>query len=102
MVQDPEMEQFHPEAEIIPRALDLTKWGYIGVQWKERPLLVHSPANPAAKGTRFILEGIQALCDEELVFEFKLQRGLPHAEAERVYSEADIIIDQFWSAPKAC
>jgi hypothetical protein len=48
MVQGPEMAQFHPEAEIIPRALDLTKWGYIGVQRKERPLLVHAPANPAA------------------------------------------------------
>ena len=53
MVQDPEMAQFHLEAEIIPRALDLTKWGYIGVERKDRPLLVQAPTNPAAKGTRF-------------------------------------------------
>ena len=94
MVQDPEMAQFHPEAEIIPRALDLAKWGYIGVERKDRPLLVHAPTNPAAKGTRFILAAIEALRDEGLAFDFKLLRGLPHAEAQCIYAEADIIIDQ--------
>lgn len=94
MVQDPEMAQFRPDAEIIPRALDLTRWTYAGVQRKERPLLVHAPTNPAAKGTRFILAAIEALRDEGLAFDFKLLRGLPHADAQRIYADADIIIDQ--------
>ena len=29
-----------------------------------------------------------------LAFDFKLLRALPHAEAQRVYAQADIIIDQ--------
>ncbi len=94
MVQDPEMAQFRPDAEIIPRALDLKRWDYVGIERKDRPLLVHAPTNPAAKGTRFILAALEALRDEGLKFDFKLLRGLPHAEAQRIYAEADIIIDQ--------
>lgn len=94
MVQDPEMAQFCPEAEIIPRALDLKEWRYVGVERKDRPLLVHAPTNPAAKGTRFILAAVEALRDEGLAFDFKLLRGLPHNEARKVYEQADVIIDQ--------
>lgn len=94
MVQDPEMAQFCPEAEIIPRALDLKDWRYVGVERNDRPLLVHAPTNPAAKGTRFILAAVQALRDEGLAFDFKLLRGIPHSEARKVYEQADVIIDQ--------
>jgi len=93
-VQDPELGQFFPEADIIPRALDLSRWEYVGVERSERPLVVHAPTNPAAKGTRFVLAAVEQLRDEGLQFDFKLVRGVANAEARRIYSSADIIVDQ--------
>lgn len=94
IVQDPEMGQFFPEAEIIPRALDLSQWAYQGVERKERPLVVHAPTNGDAKGTKFVLAAVQELKARGLAFDFKLIQKMPHAEAKMVYQSADIIVDQ--------
>lgn len=94
VVQDPEMAQFFPEAEVIPRALDVESWAYVGVERKERPLVVHAPTNGLAKGTRYVLAAVEALKAEGLAFDFKLVRGMAHAEARRLYAEADVIVDQ--------
>ncbi len=94
VVQDPEMGQFFPEAETIPRALDLDSWAYVGVERKDRPLVVHAPTNSATKGTRYVLAAVAALKDEGLPFDFRLVQGMAHAEARRLYAEADVIVDQ--------
>ncbi len=97
-VQDPELHQFFPEATIIPRALDLEAWSYVGVDpRKARPLVVHAPTNAAAKGTRFVLAAVEALRDEGLAFDFRMLQGMPHAEARQVYRSADIVVDQLLS-----
>lgn len=96
-VQDPEMAQFFPEADIIPRALDLRRWQAVGVETTDRPLVVHAPTNAAAKGTRFVLAAVERLRDEGLKFDFRLLGGMPHAEARKVYEQADVIVDQLLS-----
>jgi len=93
-VQDPEMAQFWPDATIVPRALDLRQWEYVGLTGKERPLVVHAPTNAAAKGTRFVLAAVEQLKSEGLAFDFRLLSGIPHEEARKVYREADIVVDQ--------
>ena len=58
-----------------------------------RPLLIHSPTAPIAKGTAQILEVVEEL-KKELQFDFKLVQGVSHAEALSLLMNADIFIDQ--------
>lgn len=58
-----------------------------------RPLIVHVPTAPVAKGTAAVLKVIERLksgCE----FEFELLHGLPHDEAIRRMRRADVVIDQ--------
>ncbi len=95
LVQDPELQQFCPEAKIIPRALDLKKWDYVGVseQAPDFPLVVHSSSVAAWKGTEFVLQAVEDLKDRGVKFNFKLVEGMPSHEAAEWYKRADIIID---------
>lgn len=94
VVQDPEMQEYLPEADVIPRALDVSEWPHIGPQNRDIPLVVHAPTNAPVKGTDIVLEAVEALQDEGLHFEFKLIQDMPHGEAIDWYQRADIIIDQ--------
>lgn len=58
-----------------------------------KPLILHAPSDPHIKGTRFIVEAIEALRGE-FDFEFRLVEGLPHEEAMRLYADADLLVDQ--------
>ncbi len=58
-----------------------------------RPLVIHAPSAPGAKGTKYILaavEKLQAECD----FDFRLVQGLPPLEAKELMSRCDIFVDQ--------
>lgn len=55
--------------------------------------IVHAPTQREAKGTEYIIRGVEALrahADVELI----LIEGKPHHEALRLYLEADLVIDQ--------
>ncbi len=95
VVQDPELQQHFPEARIIPRALDLEKWDFVGISnTKRRPLVVHAPTNEAYKGSKFVIEAVEALQAEGVPFDFKMIKDLSLDEARRYYKEADLIVDQ--------
>jgi glycosyltransferase involved in cell wall biosynthesis len=94
LVQDPELQQFCPEAKLIPRALDLTEWNYVGIEKNDTPLVVHAPSNEAYKGTEFVLKAIEELQSESVNFDFKLITNMSHNEAKSWYEKADIVVDQ--------
>lgn len=93
LVQDPELLQFIPEAEIVPRCLILDEWPNIGITKNDKPLVVHTSTNDLIKGTNFIQKAVDELQSEGLQFEFKIIRGLPHIEAIEWYKKSDICID---------
>lgn len=94
-VTDPELLTYVPEAEIVPRAIDLTEWAPIGVPTNgERPIVVHAPTRPGIKGTEFILDAVERLRREGLDFDFVQATGMRHEEAKALYERADIIVDQ--------
>ncbi len=93
-VQDPEMGQFMPEAEILPRGLELEHWQPVGVRPNPRPLVVHAPSNAAVKGSNYVVRALETLRHEGLAFDFQLLDRVPHAEAREWYRRADIIVDQ--------
>jgi len=58
-----------------------------------RPLVVHAPSAPGAKGTRFVLAAVERLraeCD----FDFQLIHGLSPAEAREWMRRCDVFVDQ--------
>ncbi len=61
---------------------------------RQRPLLVHSPSAPVAKGTAAVLAAVERL-QAQYDFDFRLVQNLPRAEALRLVADADIYLDQF-------
>jgi len=94
VVQDPEMHGYLPEAEVIPRGIDLEAFPYAGVEASARPLLVHAPSLRATKGTDAVLAAVEALRARGLEFDFELIEGVGNREAVERYRRADVVIDQ--------
>jgi glycosyltransferase involved in cell wall biosynthesis len=59
-----------------------------------RPLIVHAPTAPIAKGTPAVLKAIEKL-KIAYNFEFRLLHGMSRNEALQVVQRADIFLDQF-------
>lgn len=66
-----------------------------------KPLILHAPSVPEAKGTDIILRVIQELQEEGLAFEFRCIEKMPNDELRQLLSESDIVVDQLYSATVA-
>ncbi len=60
----------------------------------KKPLIVHAPTAPIAKGTSAVLKAIEQL-KRTHNFEFRLIQGMPRKEALELIQKADIFLDQF-------
>ncbi|MEP6923988.1 MAG: glycosyltransferase [Pyrinomonadaceae bacterium] len=60
---------------------------------RQKPLIVHSPSAPVAKGTKYILQAVERL-KSKYDFDFTLVQGLPRAQAIKLMSECDVYVDQ--------
>lgn len=58
-----------------------------------RPLVVHAPSAPGAKGTKFVLAAVEKLRGE-LDFDFQLVHGMSPLEAKALMSRCDVFVDQ--------
>jgi hypothetical protein len=94
VVQDLELHEFCPEAKIVPRALNLRNFDFVGPVNKDGPLIVHAPSNPEIKGTRLVQKAISELQGEGLKFTYKEISKLSHNDAIALYRSADVIVDQ--------
>lgn len=94
IVVDEEMQQFCPEAKVVPRVLPLDEWSYVGVTPTKVPLLLHAPTDPEFKGTRFFRRAIEDLKFEGLKFRYQEVSKLPNEELKQLMSQADIYLDQ--------
>lgn len=62
---------------------------------RERPTIVHAPSHRGVKGTRFLLEAVRRLRDEDrLDVDLVLVESRAHAEALQLYRSADVLVDQ--------
>ena len=55
--------------------------------------ILHAPSDPAKKGTRFVRDAVERL-GRHFPIRFLQVSGLPHAEAMKLYPQADLVIDQ--------
>ena len=77
-------------------AIDLNRWPFQGVSLSSNPVKgVHAPNHPQFKGTKYLIECVDALRKEGYPVELRLVSGLNHEEAMECYKEADIVADQF-------
>lgn len=81
----------------VPLRIEIGKFipQYPSVSYK-KPIIVHAPSNSIAKGSKYIIEAIENL-KKRYDFEFILVKDMPQEEAIRVYSRADIIVDQLFA-----
>ena len=94
---NPDLLHVLPErAEFLPYAnVDLCDWRPVTNVNTERLTVVHAPTRQRIKGTEHVLRAVERLrTDDQLDFEFVLVQGLTHAEARRIYTRADLLVDQ--------
>lgn len=60
------------------------------------PIIIHCPSNTDFKGTNHILEVLEQLKVEGLLFNFKYLHNLQHNELLMKLSEADILVDELY------
>jgi len=94
MVVDPMMQEHMPEAKIIPRVLSVEDFEEIGIEKRNRPLILHAPTNKTYKGSKYIINALKDLKNEGLKFDLKLLNKVPFKEALEWYKRADLIVDQ--------
>jgi len=61
---------------------------------RARPRIVHAPSNPEVKGTPYIEQALDELKRDGVAFEYLKLEKVPSAEAQKIYRDCDIIIDQ--------
>jgi hypothetical protein len=93
-VLNPELAHYVPGAVFMPYAnVDVEA---VAPVWPcaDGPIrILHAPTDEGIKGTRYVLQAIDRL-KQRWPIELLLVRGLPHAEAIRLYQQADLVIDQ--------
>lgn len=94
VVTDVELLTYVPDAIILPRAMDMDEWKYLGISKTDRPLIVHAPSRAGSKGTPHVIAAVERLYSEGLNFDFRLIQGLRQEDARALYEQADIIVDQ--------
>ena len=92
-ITSPEYTMFVPDAVLQPRTLDLEEWPEQPAAQREIPKILHVPSARGTKGTPFVVDGLRALEEEGVKFEFSLLEGVPHEVAKRAIADADIVID---------
>lgn len=93
-VPDNELKSYVPNAQIVPRAIDVSLLEFVGVHQRRRPLIVHAPTQPVIKGTSHVRRALRQLHAEGYEFEYRQVEGMPHTQALEIFREADIVIDQ--------
>ncbi|HVE73185.1 MAG TPA: hypothetical protein VNI54_17590 [Thermoanaerobaculia bacterium] len=59
------------------------------------PVIIHAPNHRHVKGTAYLIDAVAALRDRGIAFELRLIEGIPRHEALKMYTDADIVADQF-------
>lgn len=84
-------------ARFIPYAnVDPAEWtpDIPGRDPNRPPVVLHAPSHRGVKGTRFILTALDRLRAEGVKFELVLVERVAHADARRLYGQADLLVDQ--------
>lgn len=85
----PDRAEFLPYAHVDPDA-----WIPSYREPGEVVRVVHAPTRRGVKGTQYVIDAVERLQAENVPLTLELIEGLTHAEAQRLYEGADIVVDQ--------
>lgn len=88
---------FVPEAEVMPRVIDLADWPEQPPDQRPSPVVLHVPSRRGTKGTDLILAALDRLRQAGVAFDLQLLEGVPHEQAKRAIQAADIVVDNILS-----
>jgi len=77
--------------------LDLSEYKF-DVPGRNKPLILHAPSVPEAKGTDTVLNVIRELQEEGPQFDFRLIEKTPNTELRQLLTQSDIVVDELYSA----
>lgn len=98
IISDPDCGQLQTRPYIRSNVpLDLSEYRF-NVPGRIKPLILHAPSVPEAKGTDIIINVIKELKEEGLEFEFQLIEKMQNRKLRELLSDSDIVIDQLYSA----
>lgn len=94
---NPDLLNYLPEtvSTFLPYAI-ASWYGIDNYQYEpgERQItVVHSPTDKAAKGSGYVINALEKLAEKYPV-KLVLIENIPHAEALRLYAQADLVVDQ--------
>jgi len=82
-----------PDAEYLPRVLDLAAWPALPIEQRARPVIVHAPSTRSTKGSDLLLAALDDLAAEGVGFDLRLLERVPHSEVRAAITDADILLD---------
>lgn len=77
--------------------IDLSQFEF-KIHGREKPLILHAPSVPEAKGTDIVMKVIDELKAEGLQFDFRLIQNMPNPELRALLAESDIVVDELYAA----
>ncbi len=87
--------EFVPKAEILPLAIDLSKYQFSPkINNSDEITIMHAPTSKGNKGTEFIMVALNKLINEGYKIKILLIENVSHEELKNKYKECDIFIDQ--------
>ena len=93
---NPDLLAMLPQAQFLPYARDVLQWVPHYPEPRRQPHVLHAPTHRGIKGTQFLVEATERLQREGVQFNLEMIENLPHAEAQRRYKEADLVVDQLF------
>lgn len=93
-ILNPDLAHDVPGATFLPYAnVDVDKCQPIYPRTEGPIRLLHAPSNASIKGTQYIVDAVATL-KQRWPIELMLVQGMPHAEAVKLYTKADLVVDQ--------
>jgi hypothetical protein len=93
-VLNPELVRYVPGASFLPYAsVDLEAFEPLWPDAAREIRIVHAPSDEGIKGSDRIGAAIESL-KSRYPIDYRVVRGLPHAEALELYRSADLVVDQ--------
>lgn len=98
-VSTPDLLDFVPGSIWLPPPIDLQALDELSrkIDYKQdtgKIVVAHAPTSRMIKGSRYVIEAVEALQRESYNIELKLIENMPYEAALAEYVKADIVIDQ--------
>jgi glycosyltransferase involved in cell wall biosynthesis len=92
---NPDLRHWLPNSRFVPYAnVDPRSFRFAPAGPRETMVVAHAPTDRDVKGTRHVIEAVEALREGGLAVELDLIEGVPSKVAQRRLMASDVVVDQ--------